>query len=115
MYNNEDLKDSPLLTLLTDADKAKFASEKNGNRLVVAWPMIVQNMAQKSGKVKVQLKAPSEPGKYMVYLAVKSQEFLGTDQEFALPIDVVDVATVTRVSKVSDEDATVDDESKKDQ
>ena len=114
VYNNDDLKDLPLLSLLTDAEKANYASEKNENRLVVAWPMIVQNMAQKSGKVKVQLKAPSEPGKYMVYMAVKSQEFLGTDQEFEMPIDVVDVATVTRVPKVSDEDTDVDDESKKD-
>ena len=64
---------------------------------------------------KVQFKAPSEPGKYIVYLGVRSQEFLGTDQEFELPIDVVDVATVTRVPKVSDEDGTADDESKKDQ
>lgn len=112
---NEEIKEIPLLTLLTDAEKAKFASEKNENRLVVAWPMIVQNMAQKSGKVKVQFKVPSAPGRYVVCLAVKSQEFLGSDQEFELPIDVVDVATVTRVPKASDEDDAVDDESKKDQ
>lgn len=115
IYNDIDGKDGPLLSLMSDVDKEKFAVEKHENRLVVAWPMIVQNMAQKSGKVKVQFKAPSEPGKYIVYLGVRSQEFLGTDQEFELPIDVVDVATVTRVPKVSDEDGTADDESKKDQ
>jgi hypothetical protein len=81
---------NPLLALLTEQDKQKFSVEQDENRLIVAWPMIVQNMAQKSGKVKIQFKAPPVPGRYTIYLAVKSQEFLGTDQEFELTLDVVD-------------------------
>ena len=101
---------SMLNDLLSDAEKAKFEDEKDENRLLVAWPMIVQNMAQKSGKVKVQFKAPSVPGKYKIYLAVKSQEFLGTDQEFELPVTVVDVEKVKRIAK---EEVKVDEEIKK--
>lgn len=81
---------NPLVALLTEQDKDKFAVEQDENRLIVAWPMIVQNMAQKSGKVKIQFKAPPAPGRYTIYLAVKSQEFLGTDQEFELILDVAE-------------------------
>jgi hypothetical protein len=87
---SETNNNSPLLALLTEQDKQKFAAEKDDNRLIVAWPMIVQNMAQKSGKVKIQFKAPPVAGRYTIYLAVKSQEFLGADQGFELTLDVVD-------------------------
>lgn len=66
---------------------AKFEREKPEFRLVTAWPMMVQNVAQKSGKIKIQFKAPSIPGKYRFTVLVKSQEFLGADQE--IEVDVV--------------------------
>lgn len=69
-------------------------------------------MAQKSGKVKVQFKAPSTPGKYKIYLGVQSQEFLGVDQEFELPVTVLDVEAVKRAQK--EEEDKEGDEAKKD-
>ena len=85
--------------------------------------MIVQNMAQKSGKIRVQFKAPSVPGQYTVCLAVKSQEFLGTDQEIELPMTVVDATAIQRAPRVDTKEqkdgeegeTTVTDESKKTQ
>lgn len=66
---------------------SKFEREKPEFRLVTAWPMMVQNVAQKSGKVKIQFKAPSVPGKYQFTVSIKSQEFMGADQD--IDIDVV--------------------------
>lgn len=91
---------NPLTELLQEADKIKFEKESEENRLLVAWPMIVQNMAQQSGKVKVQFKAPSAPGTYQIFLAVKSQEFLGADQNFELTLEVKDVKDVSREAVV---------------
>lgn len=81
----------------------KFKQEKGENRLLSAWPMLVKNVAQKTGKVNVQFKAPDVPGKYRFFVAIKSQEFLGTDQEFTVDAEVVDVADVQRV-EAEDED-----------
>ena len=51
---------------------------------------MVQNIAQKAGTVKVKVKAPAEPGKYRYTCAIKSQDFLGADQEITMEVDVVD-------------------------
>uniref|UniRef100_A0A7S2U649 SEC63 domain-containing protein n=1 Tax=Attheya septentrionalis TaxID=420275 RepID=A0A7S2U649_9STRA len=59
------------------------------NKLLTAWPFIVSNIAQKSGKIKLNFKAPSAPGKYRFYIAIKSQEFLGTDQEVTIDRSVL--------------------------
>jgi hypothetical protein len=112
---------APLLSKVSDEDKEKFAAEAIPNRLVVAWPMIVQNMAQASGSVKVQFPAPAAPGRYKLHLAIKSQEFLGTDQDFELPFEVLDANAVQRAPKpkktfAPEEDAeSANDASKKDQ
>ena len=107
-----DLPDSPLVKLLKAEEIAKYDAETDLNRLVTAWPIVVQNISQKSGRVKIQLKAPSVPGKYKFVVAIKSQEFLGADQEFSLECNVVDASTVVRAPK--EEDTKEDDEAKKD-
>jgi len=104
--------DNPLSKIIKSSDRQKFGCEKDENSLLVAWPMIVQNMAQKSGKVKVQFKAPSVPGKYKIFMAIKSQEFLGTDQDFQLSADVLDSALVERKDE-EEVDPEKEDETKK--
>jgi hypothetical protein len=112
---------APILSKVSDEDKVKFTAETIPNRLVVAWPMIVQNMAQASGNVKVEFPAPTSPGRYKLHLAIKSQEFLGTDQDFELPFEVLDANSVQRAPKpktitVPDDDVTsANEDSKKDQ
>mmetsp|Transcript_25343 Transcript_25343/g.35715 ORF Transcript_25343/g.35715 Transcript_25343/m.35715 type:complete len:504 (-) Transcript_25343:47-1558(-) len=101
---------SPLSKLFEEDTMEKYQNEKGDNRLLSAWPMLVKNVAQKTGKVKVQFQAPSVPGKYRFSVAIKSQEFLGADQEFSVEADVVDKATVKREKAVE----TSDDETKKD-
>jgi hypothetical protein len=77
--------------------------------------MIVQQINQKSGKVKIQFKAPKVPGKYKFTVAVKSQDFLGADQEFSVEADIVDAASLNRTPKEeSSKDSSDDDEGKKD-
>lgn len=105
--------ENELTKTFAPADIDKFASEAPENRLLTAWPMIVQNMAQKSGKVKVQLMAPAVPGKYKFIISVMSQEFLGADQEFEVEHEVVDSATVTRVEAEPKEGETQEDEEAK--
>ena len=90
------IKTDGILSQVEAVDVERFKEAKFEERLLTAWPMIVQNVAQKSGKVKIQFKAPPVPGKYKFTVAVKSQDFLGADQEFSVEADIVDVATVER-------------------
>jgi len=96
--------EKPLSKMINNSDKQKFDQEEDENSLLVASPMIVQNMSQKSGKIKVQFKAPSVPGKYEMYIAVKSQEFLGTDQDLKLTVDIVDSEGLKREDADEEED-----------
>jgi len=107
-----DFSNNTLLDLLDSKDTEKFDEEKDTDRLLSAFPIIVQNINQKSGKVKIQFKAPSVAGKYKFTVGVKSQEFLGADQEFDLTREVVDVTTVSREEKKETEPS--DEEPKKD-
>jgi len=100
--------DDVLSNIIKGFNTQKFDREKDENSLLVAWPMIVRNMAQKSGNVKVQFKAPSVPGKYTIFMAIKSQEFLGTDQDFQLSATVIDSTLVER--KHEEKDESVEDE-----
>mmetsp|Transcript_12368 Transcript_12368/g.18127 ORF Transcript_12368/g.18127 Transcript_12368/m.18127 type:complete len:670 (-) Transcript_12368:2085-4094(-) len=103
--------ENPLSKMISNSDKQKFDKEKDENSLIVAWPMIVQNMAQKTGKVKVQFKAPTVPGKYEIYVAVKSQEFFGADQDLKLIVDIVDSEGLKREEDEGDNEE--DTETKK--
>ena len=92
-------KDTPIVSKVDAADIEKFSTEKAENSLLQAWPMLVRNIAQKSGKVKLQFKAPSVPGKYKFNVTVMSQEFLGADDEFSLEATVVDIDSIERDAK----------------
>jgi len=95
--------------MLSNVDIQAFAAEEQENRLLSAWPLIVQNCAQKSGKIKLNFKAPAIPGKYRFHIAVKSQEFLGADQELTCEHTIIDVANVTRPEEDEEEDETKKD------
>jgi DnaJ domain len=80
---------SPILKAI-QVDKASikaFEREAVEYKLLTAWPMMIQNVAQQKGKIKIQFKAPNEAGKYRYFLDIKSQDFLGADQ--VLEFDVV--------------------------
>lgn len=98
-----------LLGHVAAEDVARFDTASFEDRLLTAWPMIVQNVAQKSGKVKIQFPAPSVPGRYRFVVSVKSQDFLGADQEFSVEADIKDASTVVRKPKEDKADAATDD------
>lgn len=81
------------------ADVSVFEKENPENRLLTAWPMIMQNIAQQRGKAKIQFKAPAEAGKYRYYVGIQSQDFFGADQELEFDVDVLDATTVHRQPK----------------
>jgi hypothetical protein len=97
-----------ILAQVAAKDVARFATTSFEELLLTAWPMAVQNVAQKSGKVKIHCKAPPVAGKYKFVVAVKSQDFLGADQEITIEADIVDASTVVR--KVMQDGATKDDD-----
>ena len=74
-----------------DSAVAKRLEDNSPNmRVRTAFPMMVQNIAQKSGAVKVRIEAPKNPGHYKFVVAVKSQDFLGADQELSIEADVAE-------------------------
>lgn len=58
------------------------------NRLLIGWPFVITNVAQKAAKVKIHVAPPTEPGRYQFTVTIKSQEFIGVDEEFDLIVDV---------------------------
>ena len=110
------IKSDGMLKQLAKEDIEKFDKVPFNERLVTAWPMMVQNVAQKSGKVKIQCMAPSVPGKYRFTVSVKSQDFLGADQEFSVEGEILDASKVTRTPKEEskEESSPEDTEAKKD-
>jgi hypothetical protein len=115
-----EIRTDGILQVIDKATVDKFRHEKYENMLLTAWPMMVQNVAQKTGKVKIQFLAPPSPGKYKFTITVKSQDFLGADQEFSVESMVVDRSTVERKPKEEPKEENVDgdkkdeDEAKKD-
>jgi len=85
-------QDQPILKSIDidPAHLALFEQETGENRLVTATPIMFQNVAQKQGKINIKFMTPDEPGKYRYYLAIKSQDFLGADQELEIDVDVLD-------------------------
>jgi hypothetical protein len=94
-----DLKTDGLLKLVAKSDLEKFEKGSYSERLQTAWPMIVQNITQKTGKVKIQFLAPALPGKYRFTVSINSQDFLGADKEFSIEGTIVDGSTVVRKLK----------------
>lgn len=99
--------------VLASVDVETFASEKEENRLLNAFPIMVQNCAQPKMKLKLQFKAPAVPGKYRFYIDIKSQEFLGADQVLTCEHTIVDEASVKKKSE-EEEDSGDEAEAKKD-
>jgi hypothetical protein len=93
---NEIITTDGVLQKCDAKDLEEFRKASFDERLLTAWPMTVANVAQKSGKVKIQFKAPSVPGKYVFKVDVKSQEFLDADQSFEVTADVLDKSKVGR-------------------
>lgn len=100
--------------VLSCVDVESFASEKLEDRLILAFPVVNKDCTQKTIKIKVPLKAPAIPGKYRFRVFIKSQEFLGADEEVICEHTIVDEATVTKQNDDEDEDAEEGDEGKKD-
>lgn len=102
----------PIVEMLTEDTIAKFETEVVGSgksfcdkKVIVGWPFVISNVAQKSGKVKIQLPPPDEPGKYEFCVTIKSQEFLCPVEEFKLVVDVAKgVKKDTKVVVVEEED-----------
>ena len=101
-------QDNPILQKLPAKDVAKFNQEDPKHRMLAAWPMIVQNIQQKSGKIRVQFQAPNTPGKYKFIVGVESQDFLGTYQEVSIVADVKDATKVKRTPKPESAEAKKD-------
>merc|ERR1740117_385616 len=60
------------------------------NKIVIGWPFVISNVAQKTGKVKIHLPPPLEPGKYEFRVTMKSQDFVGVGEDFSLVVDVAE-------------------------
>jgi hypothetical protein len=88
-----------------------FSSEVQDNHLLTAWPMVVTNVAQKSGKIKLKFTAPAVAGKYRFYISIQSQDFLGADLELTCEREIVDQAAVSRPEEEDEEEK---EEQKKD-
>ena len=99
----EDANADQLSTVLAEQDeetKRLFAAETGENSLMIAWPFMVQSVAQKMGKIKVRFKAPKTPGTYEFSVDLKSQNFLGCDESFVPEKEILDAAKVERKPKV---------------
>jgi hypothetical protein len=88
--------ESPIISKIDEKHLEKFKKIKADQSLLQAWPMLVRNIAQQSGKAKLQFKAPTVPGKYKFIINIMSQEFLGADQEFTIEAEVVNVDDLER-------------------
>lgn len=110
--DNEHFQKNPIFAALDKRSQKTFESEVEENRLLNAWPFIVTNITQKSGKFNVSFKAPSAPGKYKFFVDIKSQEFLACDQVFTVEKDIIDKALVERKAVEVEEKDTDNDEVK---
>lgn len=108
-----------LLQSTASEDVAKFDGAPFEERVLTAWPMVVQNITQKSGTVKIQFPAPSVAGKYRFTASVKSQDYLGADQEFSVEATILGASSVVRKPEAPNGDSEGDEETdegaKKDQ
>jgi len=113
--NNEHMKNNPVLAALDSGAKRAFESEIEENRLLNAWPFIVSNISQTSGKVNVTFRAPSVPGKYKFFIDVKSQEFLGCDQVLTLEKEIIDKELLERKEEKQEADEEEEEEADDDE
>lgn len=89
-------KKEPLYNMLDSETLAAFTDELASptlaceNRIVIGWPFVITNVAQKTGKVKIHLPPPVKPGRYEFTVSIVSQEFLGVNEEFSLFVDIAE-------------------------
>ncbi|KAL9187063.1 hypothetical protein ACHAXT_010783 [Thalassiosira profunda] len=74
------------------AFKKEFSTptKKTENKIVIGWPFVISNVAQKTGRVKIHLPPPTTAGKYEFDVTIRSQEFLGVGEEFKIVVDVAE-------------------------
>jgi len=97
--SNQFIEDNQLFKELDDSVAMRFKAESLDDRLTLAWPFMIANVAQRSGKVKVRFQAPKVPGKYRFTVSIKSQEFIDADHEYVIEADVFDKDTIKRAPK----------------
>ena len=108
-------RDSHKLYQMLEDDTASafskhFTKEHRADRrMVVAWPFEVKNVAQKSGRVTMNLIPPKEEGRYEFTVVFKSMDFLGVDETFVLDLDVKKGTKKEAEETVKEEDAAVGD------
>jgi hypothetical protein len=111
-------KKEPLYEMLDPDTLTAFAEELSSpnsaceNRIVIGWPFVITNVAQKTGKVKIHLPPPVEPGRYEFTVSIVSQEFLGVGEEFSLFVDVAEGIEKKKKKREVEEEG--DSENKKD-
>mmetsp|Transcript_22906 Transcript_22906/g.41104 ORF Transcript_22906/g.41104 Transcript_22906/m.41104 type:complete len:552 (+) Transcript_22906:48-1703(+) len=70
-------KNDPLYKMLEPASIKSFEKEFEStahnmeNKIVIGWPFVISNVAQKTGKVKIHLPPPLEAGKYEFNVTIK--------------------------------------------
>jgi hypothetical protein len=100
-------------------DLIPFETEDSAHRLLTAWPMVIHNIAQEKGLIKIQFTTPPQAGLYRYHVGIASQDFFGADQEIALDVQVVEPAGTVPTTDDSTTTTTIptnaaaDDESKK--
>merc|ERR1712232_1353195 len=97
--SNQFIEDNQLFKELDDSVAMRFKAESLDDRLTLAWPFMIANVAQRSGKVEVRFQAPKVPGKYRFTVSIKSQEFIDADHEYVIEADVFDKDTIKRAPK----------------
>jgi len=114
-------KKDPLYEMLEPVTVAAFRKEFESvesnmkNKIVIGWPFVISNVAQKTGKVKIHLPPPLEPGRYEFDVTIKSQEFLGVGEEFSLVVDVAKGDKKKEVEKDEDDEDDEDDDEEEDE
>lgn len=104
-------KGEQLYTMLDSDTVSAFTKEfadnasNCDNRIVIGWPFVISNVAQKTGKVKIHLPPPVEPGRYEFTVTIKSQDFLGVGQEFVVAVDVAKGVEKKKEEEANEEDS----------
>lgn len=89
-----------------------FKVEKGENRLIAAWPTVVNNISKAKGMIGVKFKAPSVPGTYDFTIDIMTQEFLGSNTTST--IKGVKIHDASKVQRKEKEEEVKNDEPKKD-
>jgi len=85
-------------------------------RMVLGFPMILNDVGREKISLKAKFKAPPNPGLYFFYAKIKSQEFIGCDCMAKIGVKVLSKAEAEALSKKEEEesDCDADPEVKKD-